>query len=79
MILANPKSQILTTSPCPLMSTFAGLRSLWTTFAECKYLSLYVMMLTRRVFDTWWSEHLQVRKRCYCFWRPSASRYHRIR
>lgn len=40
MILASPKSQILTTNPCPLISTFAGFRSLWTTLAECRYLSL---------------------------------------
>mgnify|MGYP001009928254 CR=1 FL=1 len=40
MIRASPKSQILTINPCPLMSTFAGLRSLCTTLAECRYLSL---------------------------------------
>jgi hypothetical protein len=41
----------LTTSPCPLISTFAGLRSLWTTLAEWRYLSLDMCELTRREFD----------------------------
>lgn len=53
MILASPKSHILTTSPCPLMRTFAGLRSLCTTLAEWRYLSLNVKVITRRGSGTW--------------------------
>ena len=48
MILARPKSQILTTSPWPLMRTLAGLRSRCTILAEWRYLSLNEKTYTRR-------------------------------
>lgn len=79
IILANPKSQILTTSPCPLISTLAGLRSLCTTSAEWRYFSLHTNRHTRRVFDREWSEHLQSRRKCYHSWRLFVDRYRRIK
>ena len=79
MILARPKSQILTTSPCPLIRTFAGLRSLWTMLAEWRYFNLNVEKNTHRASDTGWTSHLQFRRICYRFWTPSADRYHKTR
>ena len=51
IILANPKSQILTTKPWPFIRTLAGLRSLCTILAEWRYFRLNYKIITHKEFD----------------------------
>ena len=67
MILANPKSQILTTNPWPFIRTLAGFRSLCTMFAEWRYFILSFETGTHITFGRGWNGHHRSRRRCCRF------------
>lgn len=76
--LAKPKSHILISMPWPFIKILLGVKSLWITDPECKYLILNYKIITHMRFDTKWTLRHLFAKRFLPFEIIFSSQYHSI-